>query len=164
MPYQKWFEQVSLGSLMSLHEVEGGCVMGGIAMDSHYIRSFGQIKRLQSEILRLQLELSACKDRHTADVDRLQGEMARMQTEATQRQGEMAQMQADLIQRQRDLDSRDAELARRAATIQRLEDQLQGVGIPPVTGPGSSDFGQTSSPPPPDPVSRDWFFVDPPST
>ena len=28
MPYQEWFERVSLGSLMSLHEVEGGRVMG----------------------------------------------------------------------------------------------------------------------------------------
>jgi hypothetical protein len=87
-----------------------------------------------------------------------------MQMEATQRQGEMAQMQADLVQRQRDLDSRDAELAIRAATIRRLEDQLQGVGIPPVTGAGSSGFGQISSPPPPDPVSLDWFFDDPPSS
>uniref|UniRef100_A0A2N9EFT8 Integrase catalytic domain-containing protein n=1 Tax=Fagus sylvatica TaxID=28930 RepID=A0A2N9EFT8_FAGSY len=33
VPYQEWFEQVSLGSLMSLHEVEGGRVMGGTAMD-----------------------------------------------------------------------------------------------------------------------------------
>ena len=84
-----------------------------------------------------------------------------MQMEVTQCQGEMAQMQADLVQRQRDLDSRDAELAIRAATIHRLEEQLQGVGIPSVSGAGSSGFGQTSSPPPPDPVSRDWFFDDP---
>ena len=87
-----------------------------------------------------------------------------MQVEATQRDGEMAQMQADLVQRQRDLDSRDGELAIRAATIRRLEEQLQGVGIPPVTGAGSSDFGQTSFTPPPDPVSLDWFFDDPPSS
>jgi hypothetical protein len=157
VPYQEWFEQVSLGSLMSLHEVEGGRVMGGMAMDSHHIRSSGQIERLQSEILCLQLELSVCEDRYKADVDRLQ-------EEAAQREGEMAQMRADLAQRQRDLDSRDAELAIRAATIWRLQDQLQGVGIPPVTGAGSSGFGQTSSPPPPDPVSRDWFFDDPPSS
>jgi hypothetical protein len=157
VPYQEWFEQVSLGSLMSLHEVEGGRVMGGMAMDSHHIRSSGQIERLQSEILRLQLELSVCEDRYKADVDRLQGE-------AAQREGEMTQMRADLAQRQRDLDSRDAELARSTATIRRLEDQLQGVGIPPVTGAGSSGFGQTSSPPPPDPISRDWFFDDPPSS
>jgi hypothetical protein len=87
-----------------------------------------------------------------------------MQMEATQHQGEMAQMQADLVQRQRYLDSQDAELAIRAATIRRLEDQLQGVGIPPVTGAGSSGFGQTSSPPPPDPVSRDWFLDNPHSS
>uniref|UniRef100_A0A2N9H778 Aminotransferase-like plant mobile domain-containing protein n=1 Tax=Fagus sylvatica TaxID=28930 RepID=A0A2N9H778_FAGSY len=47
VPYQEWFEQVSLGSLMSLHEVEGGRVMGGVAMDSHHIRSSGQIERLE---------------------------------------------------------------------------------------------------------------------
>ena len=116
-----------MGSLMSLHEVEGGRVMGGMAMDSHHIRSSGQIERLQSEILRLQLELSVCEDRYKADADRLQGE-------AAQREGEMSQMRADLAQRQRDLDSWDAELAIRAATIRRLEDQLQGVGIPPITG------------------------------
>jgi hypothetical protein len=92
VPYQEWFEQVSLGSLMSLHEVEGGRVMGGVAMDSHHIRSSGQIERLESEILRLQLELSVSVDRHTADMDRVQGEMASMQTEATQREGEMVQM------------------------------------------------------------------------
>jgi hypothetical protein len=82
VPYQEWFEQVSLGSLMSLHEVEGGRVMGGTAMDSHLFRSSGEIDRLQSEILRLQLELSVSEDRHVADVDRLQGE-------AVQREGEM---------------------------------------------------------------------------
>uniref|UniRef100_A0A2N9IHV8 Aminotransferase-like plant mobile domain-containing protein n=1 Tax=Fagus sylvatica TaxID=28930 RepID=A0A2N9IHV8_FAGSY len=81
VPYQEWFERVSLGSLMSLHEVEGGRVMGGVAMDSHLIRSSGQIERLESEILRLQLELSVSVDRHTADMDRVQGEMASMQTE-----------------------------------------------------------------------------------
>uniref|UniRef100_A0A2N9I8J7 Aminotransferase-like plant mobile domain-containing protein n=1 Tax=Fagus sylvatica TaxID=28930 RepID=A0A2N9I8J7_FAGSY len=68
VPYQEWFEQVSLGSLMSLHEVEGGRVMGGVAMDSHHIRSSGQIERLEGEILRLQLELSVSVDRHTADM------------------------------------------------------------------------------------------------
>ena len=44
--YQEWFERVSLGSLMSLHEVEGGRVMGGMAMDSHVFRSFGEMERL----------------------------------------------------------------------------------------------------------------------
>ena len=163
VPYQEWFERVSLGSLMSLHEVEGGRIMGGTAMDSHVFRSSREIDRLQSEILRLQLELSINEDRHATDMDRVQGEMARMQMEATQRQGEMAQMQADLVQRQRDLDSRDAELAIRAASIRRLEDQLLGAGIPPLTGASSSSFGQTSSPLPPDPISQYWFFDDPPS-
>jgi hypothetical protein len=82
VPYQEWFEQVSLGSLMSLHEVEGGRVMGGVAMDSHHIRSSGQIERLEGEVLRLQLELSVGADRYTAD-------MASMQTEATRREREM---------------------------------------------------------------------------
>uniref|UniRef100_A0A2N9FJ11 Aminotransferase-like plant mobile domain-containing protein n=1 Tax=Fagus sylvatica TaxID=28930 RepID=A0A2N9FJ11_FAGSY len=136
VPYQEWFERVSLGSLMSLHEVEGGRVMGGMAMDSHHIRSSGQIERLESEILRLQLELS----------------------------GEMARMQTALTQSQRDLGSRDAALAAHAATIRRLEDQLHGMGITPVTGAGPSGLGQTSSSPPRDPVSRDWFFDDPPSS
>jgi hypothetical protein len=81
---------------MSLHEVEGGRVMGGMAMESHHIRSSGQIERLQSEILRLQLELSVSEDCHVADMDRAQGETARMQTELTRMQGEMVQMQADL--------------------------------------------------------------------
>ena len=83
--------------------------------------------------------------------------------EATQRQGEMTQMQADLVQRQRDVDSRDVGLAIRAASIRRLEDQLMGAGIAPFTGASSSGHGQTSSSSPPDPVSRDWFFDDPPS-
>uniref|UniRef100_A0A2N9GWD6 Aminotransferase-like plant mobile domain-containing protein n=1 Tax=Fagus sylvatica TaxID=28930 RepID=A0A2N9GWD6_FAGSY len=108
VPYQEWFEQVSLGSLMSLHEVEGGRVMGGVAMDSHHIRSSGQIERLEGEVLRLQLELSVSADRYTADMDRVQGEMASMQTEATRREGEMVQMQRDLAQSQRA--SRDAEV------------------------------------------------------
>uniref|UniRef100_A0A2N9EG54 Aminotransferase-like plant mobile domain-containing protein n=1 Tax=Fagus sylvatica TaxID=28930 RepID=A0A2N9EG54_FAGSY len=157
VPYQEWFERVSLGSLMSLHEVEGGRVMGGVAMDSHLIRSSGQIERLESEILRLQLELSVSVDRHTADMDRVQGEMASMQTEATQREGEMVQMR-------RDLASRDAEVARLAAAVRRLEEQLQGMGITPVTGADLSGLGQPSSSPPRDPVSRDWFFDDPPSS
>jgi hypothetical protein len=154
VPYQEWFEQVSLGSLMSLHEVEGGRVMGGVAMDSHHIRSSGQIERLEGEVLRLQLELSVSADRHTA-------EMASMQTEATRREGEMVQMQRDLAQSQRDLGSRDAEVARLAAAVRRLEDQLHGMGITPVTGADLSGPGQPSSSPPRDPVSRDWFFDDP---
>jgi hypothetical protein len=147
VPYQEWFEQVSLGSLMSLHEVEGGRVLGGVAMDSHHIRSSGQIERLESEVLRLQLELSVSVDRHAADMDRVQGEMASMQTEATQMR--------------RDLASRDAEVTRLAAAVRRLEEQHQGMGIIPVTGADLSGPGQPSSSPPRDPVSRDWFFDDP---
>uniref|UniRef100_A0A2N9HS89 Aminotransferase-like plant mobile domain-containing protein n=1 Tax=Fagus sylvatica TaxID=28930 RepID=A0A2N9HS89_FAGSY len=134
VPYQEWFEQVSLGPLMSLHEVEGGRVMGRSAMDNHLFQSSG----------------STGKDGPYADGGDPDA-------------GEMAQMQADLAQRQRDLDSRDAALATHAATIRRLEDQLLGVGIAPITGASSSGHGQTSSLPPPDLVSRDWFFDDPPS-
>uniref|UniRef100_A0A2N9ICR8 Uncharacterized protein n=1 Tax=Fagus sylvatica TaxID=28930 RepID=A0A2N9ICR8_FAGSY len=90
VPYREWFEQVSLGSLMSLHE----------------------------------LELSVSEDRYTADMAE---HGRRMQTDW--RQGEMVQGE------QRDLDSRDASCL--------------------------SGLGQTSSSPPPDPVSRDWFFDDP---
>uniref|UniRef100_A0A2N9F9X4 Aminotransferase-like plant mobile domain-containing protein n=1 Tax=Fagus sylvatica TaxID=28930 RepID=A0A2N9F9X4_FAGSY len=119
VPYQEWFEQVSLGSLMSLHEVEGGRVMGGVAMDSHHIRSSGQIERLESEILRLQLELSVSVDRHTADMDRVQGEMASMQTEATQREGEMVR---------RDLASRDAEVAPSCCRRTEIRGAASGYG------------------------------------
>uniref|UniRef100_A0A2N9F306 Aminotransferase-like plant mobile domain-containing protein n=1 Tax=Fagus sylvatica TaxID=28930 RepID=A0A2N9F306_FAGSY len=76
VPYREWFEQVSLGSLMSLHEVEGGRVMGGSAMDSHLFQSSGEFERLQTEILRLQLELSVSEDRYVADMDRAQEETA----------------------------------------------------------------------------------------
>uniref|UniRef100_A0A2N9FMP4 Aminotransferase-like plant mobile domain-containing protein n=1 Tax=Fagus sylvatica TaxID=28930 RepID=A0A2N9FMP4_FAGSY len=83
--------------------------------------------------------------------------------EAAQREGEIVQMRVELAQRQRDVNSRDAELAILAASIQRLEDQLLSASIAPLTRASSSGHGQTSSPPPPDPVSRDWFFDDPPS-
>ena len=59
------------------------------------------------------------------------------------------------------MDSGDAELAVWAASIRRLEDQLLSAGIAPLPGASSSSHGQTSSPPSPDPVSRDWFFDDP---
>jgi hypothetical protein len=163
VPYREWFEQVSLGSLMSLHEVEGGRVMGGSAMDSHLSRSSGEFEWLQTEILRLQLELSVSEDRYAADMARAQEETARVQAELTQVQGELTRVQGDLTQSQRDLGSRDAALTAHVETIRRLEDQLHGMGITPVTGAGSSGLGQTSSSPPPDPVSRDWFFDDPPS-
>uniref|UniRef100_A0A2N9FU18 Uncharacterized protein n=1 Tax=Fagus sylvatica TaxID=28930 RepID=A0A2N9FU18_FAGSY len=141
VPYQEWFEQVSLGSLMSLHEVEGGRVMGGVAMDSHHIRSSGQIERLEGGD-------GPCAG--GADP----GE-----------EGEMVQMQRDLAQSQRDLGSRDAEVALLLLlTVRRLEDQLHGMGITPVTGADLSGPGQPSSSPPRDPVSRDWFFDDPSSS
>uniref|UniRef100_A0A2N9HGY2 Aminotransferase-like plant mobile domain-containing protein n=1 Tax=Fagus sylvatica TaxID=28930 RepID=A0A2N9HGY2_FAGSY len=133
VPYQEWFERVSLGSLMSLHEVEGGRVMGGVAMDSHLIRSSGQIERLREE------RWPVCRRRRHSE----RGEMVRMR---------------------RDLASRDAEVARLAAAVRRLEEQLQGMGITPVTGADLSGLGQPSSSPPRDPVSRDWFFDDPPSS
>uniref|UniRef100_A0A2N9HYJ3 Aminotransferase-like plant mobile domain-containing protein n=1 Tax=Fagus sylvatica TaxID=28930 RepID=A0A2N9HYJ3_FAGSY len=158
---EEWFEQVSLGSLMSLHEVEGGRVMGGSAMDSHLYRSSGEFEWLQTEILRLQLELSVSEDRYAADMARAQEETARVQAELTQVQGELTRTQGDLTQSRRDLGSRDAVLTAHVETIRRLEDQLHGMGITPVTGAGSSGLGQTSSSPPPDPVSREWFFDDP---
>ena len=122
LPYREWFERFSLGPLMSLHEVEGGRVMGGAVMDSHVFRSSGEIDRLESEILRLQLELSVSEDRHAADLERVQGETAHVQAKLTQVQGEMTQMRADLVQRQRDLASRDAEVAVLTANMRRLED------------------------------------------
>jgi hypothetical protein len=163
VPYGEWFEQVSLGSLMSLHEVEGGRVMGGSAMDSHLYRSSGEFEWLQTEILRLQLELSVSEDRYAADMARAQEETARVQAELTQVQGELTRTQGDLTQSRRDLGSRDVVLTAHVETIRRLEDQLHGMGITPVTGAGSSGLGQTSSSPPPDPVSREWFFDDHPS-
>uniref|UniRef100_A0A2N9FAK0 Uncharacterized protein n=1 Tax=Fagus sylvatica TaxID=28930 RepID=A0A2N9FAK0_FAGSY len=110
VPYREWFEQVSLGSLMSLHEVEGGRVMGGSAMDSHLSRSSGEFEWLQTEILRLQLELSVSEDRYAADMARAQEETARVQAELTQVQGELTRTQGDLTQSRRDLGSRDAVL------------------------------------------------------
>uniref|UniRef100_A0A2N9HNN4 Aminotransferase-like plant mobile domain-containing protein n=1 Tax=Fagus sylvatica TaxID=28930 RepID=A0A2N9HNN4_FAGSY len=95
VPYREWFEQVSLGSLMSLHEVEGGRVMGGSAMDSHLYRSSGEFEWLQTEILRLQLELSVSEDRYAADMARAQEETARVQAELTQVQGELTRTQGD---------------------------------------------------------------------
>uniref|UniRef100_A0A2N9IZM0 Aminotransferase-like plant mobile domain-containing protein n=1 Tax=Fagus sylvatica TaxID=28930 RepID=A0A2N9IZM0_FAGSY len=80
----------------------------------------------------------SCQSARTAIRPRwidLQGKIARMQMEETQRQGR---------------DDPDAgghwSSGRGTWTL----------GI-------SSGHGQTSSPPPPDPVSRDWFFDDPPS-
>ena len=140
-------------------------------MDNHLFRSFGEIDRLQSEILHLQLELSVSEDFHAANVDRLQGEatqrdgeMVQLRVELVQLRVELAQLQRELTQRQRDIASRDTELAARDVSIRILEDQLLSAGIAPVTRASSSSHGQTSSPPSPDPVSRDWFFDDPPSS
>uniref|UniRef100_A0A2N9GKC5 Aminotransferase-like plant mobile domain-containing protein n=1 Tax=Fagus sylvatica TaxID=28930 RepID=A0A2N9GKC5_FAGSY len=110
VPYQEWFERVSLGSLMSLHQVEGGRVMGGMAMDSHHIRSSGQIERLESEILRLQLELSVSVDRHTADMD-----------PSTGRDGQYAD---------------GGDIARRGdgADASRLGPEVEGFGFPRCRG------------------------------
>jgi|UniRef100_A0A2N9HAZ0 hypothetical protein len=74
----------------------------------------------------------------------------------------MVQLRVELAQRQRDIAFRVAKLAIRDASIRRLEDQLVSAGIAPLTRASSSGHGQTSSPPFPDPVSRDWFFDDPP--
>uniref|UniRef100_A0A2N9HHD7 Aminotransferase-like plant mobile domain-containing protein n=1 Tax=Fagus sylvatica TaxID=28930 RepID=A0A2N9HHD7_FAGSY len=135
VPYQEWFEQVSLGSLMSLHEVEGGRVMGGVAMDSHHIRSSGQIERLEEE------RWPVCRRRRHGE----RGRWCRCRGIWPRARGT----------------SRDAEVARLAAAVRRLEDQLHGMGITPVTGADLSGPGQPSSSPPRDPVSRDWFFDDP---
>uniref|UniRef100_A0A2N9GME8 Aminotransferase-like plant mobile domain-containing protein n=1 Tax=Fagus sylvatica TaxID=28930 RepID=A0A2N9GME8_FAGSY len=153
--------KVSLGSLMSPSRGRGWPCHGWSGHgQSITFRSSGQIERLEGEILRLQLELSVSEDRYTADMDRVQGEMASMQTEATRREGEMVQMQRDLAQSRRDLGSRGCGAGcRLVATIRRLEDQLHGMGITPVTGAGSSGLGQTSSSSPP--RSCFSFFDDP---
>uniref|UniRef100_A0A2N9HN70 Aminotransferase-like plant mobile domain-containing protein n=1 Tax=Fagus sylvatica TaxID=28930 RepID=A0A2N9HN70_FAGSY len=137
VPYQEWFEQVSLGSLMSLHEVEGGRVMGGVAMDSHHIRSSGQIERLEG------------RDGQYADGG------------DTARGGDGADAEGFGPEPEGLRFSRCRALAAQAATVRRLEDQLHGMGITPVTGADPSGLGQPSSSPPRDPVSRDWFFDDP---
>uniref|UniRef100_A0A2N9HUX7 Aminotransferase-like plant mobile domain-containing protein n=1 Tax=Fagus sylvatica TaxID=28930 RepID=A0A2N9HUX7_FAGSY len=122
--------------------------------------SFGLLGRsrdFESEVLRLQLELSVSVDRHTADMDRVQGRDGQYADGGDTARGGDGAMQ-------RDLASRDAEVARLAAAVRRLEEQLQGMGITPVTGADLSGLGQPSSSPPRDPVSRDWFFDDPPSS
>uniref|UniRef100_A0A2N9F8Y9 Aminotransferase-like plant mobile domain-containing protein n=1 Tax=Fagus sylvatica TaxID=28930 RepID=A0A2N9F8Y9_FAGSY len=135
VPYQEWFEQVSLGSLMSLHEVEGGRVMGGVAMDSHHIRSSGQIERLEG------------RDGQYADG----GDTARG-GDGADAEGFGPEPEGLRFSRCRGW---------LLAGVRRLEDQLHGMGITPVTGADLSGPGQPSSSPPRDPVSRDWFFDDP---
>jgi hypothetical protein len=66
VPYQEWFAQNSLGSLMALHEVEGGRVLGGVAQDSFQLQFSGEMQRLQAEVRRLQLELLASDGRFMA--------------------------------------------------------------------------------------------------
>ena len=66
VPYQEWFAQNSLGSLMALHEVEGGWVLGGVAQDSFQLQFSGEMQRLQAEVRRLQLELLVSDGRFTA--------------------------------------------------------------------------------------------------
>uniref|UniRef100_A0A2N9GNY4 Aminotransferase-like plant mobile domain-containing protein n=1 Tax=Fagus sylvatica TaxID=28930 RepID=A0A2N9GNY4_FAGSY len=124
----------------------------------------GEFERLQTEILRLQLELSVSEDRYVADMDRAREETARVQTELTQVQGELTQVQGALTQSQRRLGfSRcGADCSRGDHSEIRGSASWHGALLL-VTGAGSSGLGQTSSSPPPDPVSRDWFFDDPPS-
>uniref|UniRef100_A0A2N9I8Z1 Aminotransferase-like plant mobile domain-containing protein n=1 Tax=Fagus sylvatica TaxID=28930 RepID=A0A2N9I8Z1_FAGSY len=124
VPYQEWFEQVSLGSLMSLHEVEGGRVMGGVAMDSHHIRSSGQIERLEG------------RDGQYADGG------------DTARGGDGADAEGFGPEPEGLRFSRCRALAALLA-VRRLEDQLHGMGITPVTGadlsgPWSAFFFATS--------------------
>uniref|UniRef100_A0A2N9GK92 Aminotransferase-like plant mobile domain-containing protein n=1 Tax=Fagus sylvatica TaxID=28930 RepID=A0A2N9GK92_FAGSY len=106
------------GSLMSLHEVEGGRVMGGVAMDSHHIRSSGQIERLEEE------RWPVCRRRRHGE------------------RGRWCRCRGIWL-------PGDAEVARLAAAVRRLEEQLQGMGITPVTGadlsgPWSAFFFATS--------------------
>uniref|UniRef100_A0A2N9HBD1 Aminotransferase-like plant mobile domain-containing protein n=1 Tax=Fagus sylvatica TaxID=28930 RepID=A0A2N9HBD1_FAGSY len=124
VPYQEWFEQVSLGSLMSLHEVEGGRVMGGVAMDSHHIRSSGQIERLEG------------RDGQYADGGDTArgGDGADAEGFGPEPEGLRFQMQSAGVL---------------LLPVRRLEDQLHGMGITPVTGadlsgPWSAFFFATS--------------------
>ena len=66
VPYQEWFAQNSLGSLMALHEVERGRVLGGVAQDSFQLQFSREMQRLQAEVRRLQLELLVSDGRFTA--------------------------------------------------------------------------------------------------
>ena len=132
-PYREWFELNSLGSLIAVHEVKGGRVLGGVAQDSFQLQFAGEVKRLQGEVLRLQLEMSVAEEKYATEVAWLQGELAQ----------------------------REAEVAARDVSIRSLEDQLSGLGIAPVTRASSSGHGQTSPPPSASPLPRDWFFEDP---
>uniref|UniRef100_A0A2N9GPJ9 Aminotransferase-like plant mobile domain-containing protein n=1 Tax=Fagus sylvatica TaxID=28930 RepID=A0A2N9GPJ9_FAGSY len=124
--------------------VEGGRVMGGVAMDSHHIRSSGQIERLEGEY----------RERWPVCRRRRHGERGRWCRDAEGFGPEPEGLRFSRCERCRGL-------ARLAAAVRRLEDQLHGMGITPVTGADLSGPGQPSSSPPRDPVSRDWFFDDP---
>jgi hypothetical protein len=50
---------------MTLHEVEGGQVLGGVAQDSFQLQFSGEMQKLQAEVRRLQLELLASNGRFT---------------------------------------------------------------------------------------------------
>uniref|UniRef100_A0A2N9EQA0 Aminotransferase-like plant mobile domain-containing protein n=1 Tax=Fagus sylvatica TaxID=28930 RepID=A0A2N9EQA0_FAGSY len=63
MPYREWFALNTLGSLMVVHEVEGGQVLGGVAQDSFQLQFSREVERLQGEVLCLQLELLVTEDR-----------------------------------------------------------------------------------------------------
>uniref|UniRef100_A0A2N9FPF8 Aminotransferase-like plant mobile domain-containing protein n=1 Tax=Fagus sylvatica TaxID=28930 RepID=A0A2N9FPF8_FAGSY len=93
--------------------------------------------------------------RSSGEFEWLQTEILRLQLELSVSEDRYA---ADMARAQEETARVQAELTQ---TIRRLEDQLHGMGITPVTGAGSSGLGQTSSSPPPDPVSREWFFDDP---
>uniref|UniRef100_A0A2N9J7Y3 Aminotransferase-like plant mobile domain-containing protein n=1 Tax=Fagus sylvatica TaxID=28930 RepID=A0A2N9J7Y3_FAGSY len=113
-------------------------VMGGSAMDSHLFQSSGEFERLQTEILRLQLELSVSEDRYAADMDRAQEQTVPL------------------------ADGADAGAGGADPGAGGLDPESEGLGFSRC-GADCSCLGQTSSSPPPDPVSRDWFFDDPPS-
>jgi hypothetical protein len=46
IPYREWFGLNSLGSLIAVHEVEGGWVLGGVAQDSFQLQFAGEVERL----------------------------------------------------------------------------------------------------------------------
>uniref|UniRef100_A0A2N9HP20 Aminotransferase-like plant mobile domain-containing protein n=1 Tax=Fagus sylvatica TaxID=28930 RepID=A0A2N9HP20_FAGSY len=86
VPYQAWFEQVSLGSLMSLHEIER---LEG-EMTASPARDTASPARCRSAWIVIRLRWPVCRRRRHSE----RGEMMQMQ------------MQRDLAQSQRDLGSR----------------------------------------------------------
>uniref|UniRef100_A0A2N9GWB8 Uncharacterized protein n=1 Tax=Fagus sylvatica TaxID=28930 RepID=A0A2N9GWB8_FAGSY len=124
--------------------VEGGRVMGGMAMDSHHISVFWS--RLRD--LRVRYCVSSLSCRSARIVIRLIWTEYRERWPVCRRRrhngcrGRWCRCRGIWLPRGMQM------VARLAATVRRLEEQLQGMGITPVTGAGSSGFGQTSSPPP----------------